>query len=127
MKKKLLEKQKNLRENKVKEKEILTEEEKNEKINEVLEDMCIYGNIIKKEIKEQKEKCPEKFIKTTEALQTENEDPGLFALGLISQNLENMGIETAIEKNQEDVDAATTCLQFISNGMLDKKKYDFAF
>ena len=127
MKKKLLEKQKNLRENKVKEKEILTEEEKNEKINEVLEDMCIYGNIMKKEIKEQKEKCPEKFIKTTEALQTENEDPGLFALGLISQNLENMGIETAIEKNQEDVDAATTCLQFISNGMLDKKKYDLHF
>ncbi len=127
MKKKLLEKQKNLRENKVKEKEILTEEEKNEKINEVLEDMCIYGNIMKKEIKEQKEKSPEKFIKTTEALQTENEDPGLFALGLISQNLENMGIETAIEKNQEDVDAATTCLQFISNGMLDKKKYDLHF
>ena len=89
MKKKLLEKQKNLRENKVKEKEILTEEEKNEKINEVLEDMCIYGEIMKKEIKEDKEKHPEKYIETSQALKMENQDEGLFALGLLSQNLED--------------------------------------
>ena len=125
MKKKLLEKQKKLRENE--EKEILTEEEKNEKINEVLEDMCIYGNIMKKEIKEQKEKYPEKFIKTSEALQAENEDEGLFALGLISQSLEDIGVETAIEKKSEDEDAGTTSLQFLSNGMIDKKKYDLHF
>ena len=38
---------------------------------------------------------------------------GLFALGLISQNLENMSIETVIKKNKEEVDGGTTCLQFI--------------
>ena len=34
---------------------------KNKKINEILEDMCIYGNIMKKEIQEEKEKNPEKL------------------------------------------------------------------
>jgi len=32
----------------------MTEEQKNIKINEVLEDMCIYGTVTKKEIKEEK-------------------------------------------------------------------------
>ncbi len=40
----------------VKNEEIKKEQETNNKINEVLEDMCIYGNIMKKEIQEEKEK-----------------------------------------------------------------------
>ena len=36
-----------------------------DKINQTLENMCIYGNIIK----EEKEKNPEKFISKEEALQ----------------------------------------------------------
>ena len=59
----------------------------------------------------------------------ENQDEGIFALGLISQNLENIGIETAIESNpnsnlQEEESAS---LQFLSNGMINKKKYDLHF
>ena len=132
MKKKMLQNQKNLRKKeKIEQKttEIEYEKEKNHKINEVLEDMCIYGNIIKKEIREEKQKNPEKFIETSQALQLENEDQGLFALGLLSQNLESIGIETAIvkEENQEEEDAGTTCLQFITNGMNEKKKYDLHF
>ena len=132
MKKKMLQNQKNLRKKeKIEQKttEIEYEKEKNQKINEVLEDMCIYGNIIKKEIREEKQKNPEKFIETSQALQLENEDQGLFALGLLSQNLESIGIETAIvkEENQEEEDAGTTCLQFITNGMNEKKKYDLHF
>ena len=132
MKKKVLQNQKNLRKKeKIEQKttEIEYEQEKNQKINEVLEDMCIYGNIIKKEIREEKQKNPEKFIETSQALQLENEDQGLFALGLLSQNLESIGIETAIvkEENQEEEDAGTTCLQFITNGMNEKKKYDLHF
>ena len=64
--------------------------------------MCIYGNITKKEIREEKKKNPKKFIDINEALKSENEDPGLFALGLISKNLENLGIKTAIEKSDQD-------------------------
>ena len=129
MKKKMLENQKKLREEKSNENQ--NEKKINEKINEVLEDMCIYGHVMNKEIKKEKEKHPEKFIETSQALKLENQDQGLFALGLISNNLENIGIETAIEKEEnsgeEEQDAASTCLQFITNGMCDKKKYDLHF
>ena len=92
--------------------------------------MCIYGNITKKEIKEEKEKNPEKFIDIPEALKLEKTNQGLFALGLLSQNLEAMGIETVIEKNdniEDEEDESTTSLQFISNGLHQKKKYNLHF
>ena len=68
MKKKLIENQKKMRE---KTDDNITEKQKNQQINNVLEDMCIYGEITKKEIKEEKVKHPEKFINTSEALQME--------------------------------------------------------
>ena len=90
--------------------------------------MCIYGNIIKKEVK-QKVINPNNYISTHDALQMENKDNGLFALGLIANNLENIGIETLIDKNdsKDGDDEATTCLQFISNGLIYKTKYDLYF
>ena len=130
LKQKMLENEKKLRENKeIVDTTQLSEKERNEQLNEVLEDMCIYGNIMKKQIQEEKEKNPEKFIDTSKALELENQDPGLFALGLISQNLEELGIETAIEKeeNKEEEDAGAACLQFITNGLAEKKKYDLHF
>ena len=101
----------------------------NNKINEVLEDMCIYGNIIKREIKEKKKKNSKKYIKISEALKLENNDQGLFALGLISQSLENMGVETLIENDStnDDGDEGLTSLQFLTNIMMDKRKYDLYF
>ena len=107
----------------------MTQQQKNEKINEVLEDMCIYGTFAKKEIKEEKQKHPEKFIETSKALELENKDAGLFALGLLSQNLESLGVETAIEVNEnpETQEADLTSLQFLTNGMVNKKKYDLHF
>ena len=91
--------------------------------------MCIYGNITKNEIQEEKIKNPNKFISTSKALQLENQDQGLFTLGLLSKNLEKLGIETAIEKdeNNDEDDGSATCLQFIMNGMCQKKKYDLHF
>ena len=128
MKQKMLENQKKLREQKENSDE-MTEQQKNKKINDVLEDMCIYGAITKKEIKEEKEKHPEKFIETSQALNMENQDQGLFALGLLSQSLENLGIETAIEKDQNlnEQDNDSTSLQFITSGLATKKKYDLHF
>ena len=109
--------------------ETMTAKQKNQKINNVLEDMCAYGAITKKEIKEEKAKHPEKFIETSQALKMEKNDEGLFALGLISQGLENLGIETAIEKdeNPNEQEADSVGLQFIMNGMINKKKYDLHF
>ena len=128
MKRKILENQKKLRE-KYNNLYGINEQNKNEQINEVLEDMCIYGYITKKEIKEEKKKNPEKFIETSQALKLENKDEGIFALGLLSQNLENLGIETAIEvkENIDTQEEDLTSLQFVSNGMIDKKKFDLHF
>ena len=61
IKKRTLKNQKKLREKDSN--EIKNEKEKNEKINEILEDMCIYGNITKKEIKEEKKKILKNLLK----------------------------------------------------------------
>ena len=108
---------------------IQKEKEENAKINSTLENMCIIGDITKKEIQEEKKNNPEKFIETSEALNLKGEDDAFFALGLLSQNLEDIGIETAIEKeeNEDEQDAAATCLQYITNGLAQKKKYDLHF
>ena len=97
--------------------------------------MCIYGNIMKKEIQEEKRNNPENFIEIEEALKKEEDDIDLFALGLLAKNLEDSGVETAIESENisrvdekgDEIDAGTTCLQFITNGMISKKKYDLHF
>ena len=127
--------------------EINEEKIKNKKINETLEDMCIYGNIMKEEILQEKVQNPEKFFEFEEALKLKEKDQGLFALGLLAHNLESLGIMTAIEKegkeskeendneegesNDEKMDdkddASATCLQFITNGLIHKKKYDLHF
>ena len=59
----------------------------------------------------------------------ENQDPGIFALGLLSNNLEELGIETAIETNQnsDNDNEDVTMFQFLCNGMINKKKYDLHF
>ena len=124
---------------KTKKKEILSEIvkedeiEENKEINQVLEDMCIYGNVVKKQIKEEKEKNPENFIEINDALNLEEQDQQLFALGLLANNMQKNGIEVAIEKkiqdneNEEELDDNTTCLEFVSNGMNQKKKYNLHF
>ena len=148
LKKELFERQKNMRKNnndnydnndimsneiiieEVEEKEKKEEKKENMKINAVLEDMCIYGNIMKEEIQKEKEENPEKFIETKDALKLEQENQDLFALGLLSQNLEDEGIETVIEKennDEDELDAGTTCLQFITSGLYKKTKYDLHF
>ena len=126
---KIKEEEEKIKEEEEKLKEEKKEKEKNIKINQTLEDMCNYGMIIKKEIIEEKEKNPEKFIEIKEALKKEEEDPDLFALGLLAQNLEDTGIETAIDSSigDENNDENETTLQFIFNGMSNKTRYDLHF
>ena len=106
-------------------------QKKPEKVEEVLEDMCILGSIMKEEIIEEKKNNPEKFITIEEATKEENNNSQTFCLGVLAQSLENMGITTAIEKNssntEEAQNSANTVLQFITNGMIEKKKYDLHF
>ena len=102
-----------------------------EKVKEVLEDMCVLGSIMKEEIIEEKQKNPEKFISIEEATKEEKKNDSTFCLGLLAKNLENLGITTAIEKNanqeEESEGASNTVLQFIMNGMIEKKKYNLHF
>ena len=135
MKKELLQRQKKIREeiklkNENEDSDNLDNEKtNNEKINLFLEDMCIYGNIIEKEIKKEKEENPEKFIETNEALNLEKEDPDLFALGLLSRNFENEGLETVIEREEQvdEDEAGVTSLQFLTSGLYKKKRYNLHF
>ena len=128
MKNKIIKSQKKLRENNKNITE-MTSKNKSKQINEVLENMCIYGYITKKEIEEEDKNNREKFIETSKALKLEEKDEGLFALGLISQNLENLGVKTAIEVNEnlDTLEEDLTSLQFITNGMINKKRYDLHF
>ena len=93
---------------------------KSEKVEEVLEDMCTLGNIMKEEIIEEKKTNPEKFISIQEAVKEENKDKNTFCLGVLAQSLEDMGITTAIERpssnDSESQNTANTVLQFITNG-----------
>ena len=122
-KKEVLERQSNTRKNIIQNNNKSTNNEK-----ELLEDMCVLGSIMKEEIIQDRKTNPEKFISIEEATKKENEGKGTFCLGILAKNLENMGITTAIEKNPSDnKDSANTVLEFITNGMIDKKKYDFHF
>ena len=104
---------------------------KPEEEKKVLEDMCVLGSIMKEEIFEEKKNNPEKFITIEEATKEENKNNQTFCLGVLAQSLENMGITTAIEKDssnsEEAQNSANTVLQFITNGMIEKKKYDLHF
>ena len=68
----------------------------NEKINQFLEDMCIYGNIAEREIEEN----PDKYMKVEEVFNTK--DGKLFCLGLLGKSLKNIGIKVFIEKNDNN-------------------------
>ena len=126
------------------------ERRKNEKINKMLEDACIYGNTIKEKIKQDKLKHPGKYISTKEALEKEIEDPELFALGLLASILEQNNMETAIindkyiakennngnkfeelqitiKKNSQVNNKEMNNLQFLTSGMIGKKKYELYF
>ena len=103
---------------------------KTDKINNFLESMCVYGNVTKMQLKEEKLKHPEKYIDTKQALEKENSDPEIFALGLISSVLEQYDIQTAIETekgNEDTEDEAITSMQFMTNGLIGRKKYDLYF
>ena len=102
---------------------------KNAKINNSLEDMCIQGEIITNELRIEKIKHPERFIETSQALKMEKTNKGIFALGLISKNLQNLGIETAIIKDSypQEENKDLNNFQFLINGMIEKKKYNLHF
>ena len=108
-----------------------TENDKNinrNKLRIILEDMCLMGNIMKEEILEQRKTNPEAFIPISEAIKDEKND--YFCLGILASALEEKGVTTAIVKddiNNENQNLSNTTLQFLMNGLFDKKKYTLHF
>ena len=96
------------------------------KRTQLLEDMSIMGTITKDKIIKEKQTNPEKFISTENIIKQKNDNEKLYALGIFSKVLENQGITTAITKqNEKEKDDIT--MQFLMNGMSDKKKYNLHF
>ena len=135
------EKEKEKEKNKEKKKEIVIRQEKinlknkgektqDEPFKDLVKDMCDIGSLMKQEIIEEKKSNPEKFLPIKEALKEEDKSIN-FCLGVLAQNLEDIGITTAIEKEtnneEESVKASEMVMQFIMNGMIDKKRFDFHF
>ena len=108
---------------------IIKEEEREKYINETIEDMSIMGTIIKDQILYERQTNPEKYIPIKEAIKTGEENNPLFIVGLLAQTLENEGITTAIEKenNNKNEEETSTCLQFLVNGYATKKKHILHF
>ena len=111
---------------------------KNKKFKQTLEDMCIMGNIVKNQIIEDKRNIPDKFVSIQEAIQISQkpnpskDDEAMLCLGILAQNLEDNGILTVIEKegNQKEEskqEEASTSLQFLVNGLINRCKYEFHF
>ena len=93
--------------------------------------MCLLGKLLKNEIIEEQKNNPEKYITIHEATKDNKNIDEIFCLGLLAKNLENFGILTVIEKNSNNDEESSfeqnTILQFIMNGLIEKKKYDFHF
>lgn len=102
-----------------------------EKYSKTLEDMAIYGTIVKNQIIKKEKNNPEKFISIKEATNEENRKNNTspnFVMGLLAQIFVNKKFKTFIQKNSiNDNDTSFTTLQFLSNGLGSNKKYDLHF
>ena len=99
-----------------------------EKFQKIVEDMYEIGTLMKEEIL--KEKNSEKFISIEDATKDNNNNIDInFCLGVLAKNLEEIGIITDIEKETSDeelnIKSSEMVLQFIMNGLIDKKNLIF--
>ena len=74
---------------------------------QLLEDMSTMGTIMKEQILSDKESNPQKYISEEEIIQNKS-DEQTYALGIFSKVLENQGMVTAIEKDNNSEDAKNT-------------------
>lgn len=102
-------------------------ENKNNNI-EILEDMAKLGCITKKLIDNSMAIGANSFMSVEEAIQKGNQDSKLFALGIFGKYLQNLGINTVIDRiphteNEQNKNLSNVVLQFIFNGLIFKKNF----
>jgi len=110
-----------------------TPKEKEAYLDELLEDINYYGEITKKNIEEERNLNPNKFMSPEEALNlySYNKNNKFFVLGLLGKSLESQGCLVVIEKDdpknkEENKEINTTC-QFLINNMYNFIKFIFHF
>ena len=111
--------------------------EEESKIDQLLEEMSIYGDITKKEIEIEKSKNPDYYISIEKAIDKSNKSENsdfkneYFILSILAKALMRQGCTVAIERNPpNDKDKnheINTTVQFLVNGMYNFKKYIFYF
>lgn len=100
---------------------------KNISQKELYQDMTVYGTILKKEIEEDLQLHPEKFVKIEDVLKNEDED--FLPSAILAKNLADNNILAVVEKDENKSPVYDIALQFLVNGMVNEKKlvlsYDF--
>jgi hypothetical protein len=108
-------------------------DEKEGHINELLEDINYYGEIIKGNIEKELKLNPNKFMSPEEALNTPSSKnrKAFYVLGLLGKVLESQGCKVVIEKddpkNKEENKEINTTIQFLINNMYNFIKFVFHF
>ena len=111
--------------------------EKESIINQLLEEMSIYGEITKKEIEKQKLVNPHQYMSIEEAFAKGKEKNNFgfrnqyFILSILAKALMSQGCTVVIEKDlpkyADKNNEIYTTVQFLVNGMYNFKKYIFHF
>ena len=91
----------------------------------LIEDMNEMGEIMKQQIIEEQKIHPDNFINIDQTLK--NNSNQNFPLALLAKNLESNGVTTAIQKQSRNKDLTKTCLQLMTNGLVNKQKCKVKF
>ena len=83
------------------------------------------GEIMKQQIIEEQKIHPDNFINIDQTLK--NNSNQNFPIALLAKNLESNGITTAIQKQSRNKDLTKTCLQLMTNGLVNKQKCEVKF
>ena len=117
-----------------------SDEQTENELNKLIEEICLFGDLAKEEIKREKTSNPNKYMSIEEAMQKGMTNTQYnfssfpnqyFVLSILAEALMNQGCEVVIERdepqNEEGQKEINTTAQFLVNGMFDFKKFDFIF
>ena len=91
----------------------------------LLEDINEMGSIMKSKIIEDQKINPNNYVNINQAIQNEYDEN--FPISILAKNLEYNGITTAVQKHSNNKEQTHTCLQLMTNGIINKKKCEVKF
>ena len=91
----------------------------------LIEDMNEMGVIMKEQIVEDQKIHPNNYVNINNTINNQNNQ--YFPIAILAKNLELNGITTAIQKQSRNKDLTKTCLQLMTNGLVNKEKCEVKF